>query len=64
MSNIYEYKDYKTLLGDITSGNYVIHQPISVDNEPISFLGNLLCVTFYLYALYGHVLCYMPKKRV
>ena len=42
MSNIYEYKDYKTLLGDITSGNYVIHQPISVDNEPISFLGNLL----------------------
>ena len=38
----YDYKDYKTLLDDITSGNYVIQQPIYVDNEPISFLGNLL----------------------
>ena len=38
----YDYKDYKTLLDDITSGNYVIQQPIYIDNEPISFLGNLL----------------------
>lgn len=38
----YEYKDYKTLLDDITSGVYVIQQPIYIDNHPISFLGNLL----------------------
>ena len=38
----YEYKDYKTLLDDIISGNYVIQQPIYIDNKPISFLGNLL----------------------
>ena len=38
----YEYKDYKTLLDDITSGVYVVQQPIFVDNHPISFLGNLL----------------------
>ena len=38
----YEYQDYKSLLEDITNGKYVINQPLKIDGNEISFLGNLL----------------------
>ena len=38
----YEYQDYKSLLEDITNGKYVINQPLQLDGNEISFLGNLL----------------------
>tara|TARA_Y100000389_G_scaffold95363_1_gene92071 strand:- start:6883 stop:7716 length:834 start_codon:yes stop_codon:yes gene_type:complete len=38
----YEYQDYKSLLEDIINGKYVINQPLLVDGNKISFLGNLL----------------------
>ena len=38
----YEYQDYKSLLEDIINGKYVINQPLMIDGNKVSFLGNLL----------------------
>ena len=40
--NNYTYTNYNDLINDIINGNYIINQPIIIDDNKISFLENLL----------------------
>ena len=38
----YEYKNYDDLLNDISSGSYIVNQPMNSNGKQISFLNKLL----------------------